>query len=72
MILHSDANNAFEGMEATVTLCHRNTPPEQLYAFTKSADIVISATGNSEKNNYVQGVPSRTLFEDTKKRCMYK
>lgn len=48
MILHSDANNALEGMEGTVTLCHRNTPPEQLCAFTKSADIVISATGNSE------------------------
>lgn len=45
MILHSDANNSLEGMEATVTLCHRHTPPKQLYAFTKAADIVISATG---------------------------
>lgn len=45
LILHSDKNNELPGMEATVTMCHRNTPAKQLEMFTKSADIVISATG---------------------------
>ncbi|KAF5306257.1 hypothetical protein FQA39_LY08955 [Lamprigera yunnana] len=45
LILHSDARNELPGLEATVTLCHRNTPPEQLKIFTKMADILISATG---------------------------
>lgn len=45
MLLHSDAKNELPGYEATVTLCHRNTPPEQLKVFTKTADIIISATG---------------------------
>lgn len=45
ILLHSDARNELPGLEATVTLCHRNTPPEQLEMFTKMADIVISATG---------------------------
>lgn len=45
LILHSDYRNELPGMEATVTMCHRNTPAKQLEMFTKSADIVISATG---------------------------
>ncbi|KAK5641356.1 hypothetical protein RI129_009903 [Pyrocoelia pectoralis] len=45
ILLHSDARNQLPGLEATVTMCHRNTPPEQLRVFTKLADIVISATG---------------------------
>lgn len=32
-------------MDATTTICHRYTPPEQLKLFAKSADILISATG---------------------------
>ncbi|XP_031353092.1 bifunctional methylenetetrahydrofolate dehydrogenase/cyclohydrolase, mitochondrial isoform X1 [Photinus pyralis] len=45
VILNSDARNELPGLEATVTVCHRNTPPEQLCIFTKLADIIISATG---------------------------
>lgn len=45
MLLHSDANNAIPGHEATTTICHRNTPPEQLAEHVKKADIVVTATG---------------------------
>lgn len=45
LILHSDARNELPGHEATVTICHRNTPPEELDFYTKRADIIISATG---------------------------
>lgn len=31
--------------DATTTICHRYTPPEQLKIFTKSADIIVVATG---------------------------
>ncbi|XP_018323819.1 bifunctional methylenetetrahydrofolate dehydrogenase/cyclohydrolase, mitochondrial isoform X2 [Agrilus planipennis] len=44
-ILHSDAKYDLQGMEATVTLCHRNTPPVDLEFYCKNADIIISATG---------------------------
>ncbi|KAJ8935618.1 hypothetical protein NQ318_006461, partial [Aromia moschata] len=45
LLLHSDARNECPGMEATVILCHRHTPPEELEFFSKRADIIISATG---------------------------
>ncbi|XP_066153378.1 bifunctional methylenetetrahydrofolate dehydrogenase/cyclohydrolase, mitochondrial isoform X2 [Euwallacea fornicatus] len=45
LLLHSDARNELPGCEATVTLCHRHTPPEQLEMFAKQADIIITATG---------------------------
>ncbi|RZC42396.1 THF DHG CYH C domain containing protein, partial [Asbolus verrucosus] len=45
MLLHSDARNECSGLEATVVLCHRNTPPEELAFFAKRADILVSATG---------------------------
>lgn len=32
-------------MDATTTICHRNTPSDQLAVFTKSADIIVSAAG---------------------------
>jgi len=32
-------------MDATTTICHRYTPPEQLALFTKTADIIVSAAG---------------------------
>lgn len=32
-------------MDATTTICHRYTPPDQLAVFTKSADIIVSAAG---------------------------
>lgn len=31
--------------DATTTICHRYTPPDQLSVFTKIADIIVSATG---------------------------
>ena len=31
--------------DATTTICHRYTPPEQLEMFTKTADILVVATG---------------------------
>ncbi|XP_030758553.1 bifunctional methylenetetrahydrofolate dehydrogenase/cyclohydrolase, mitochondrial isoform X2 [Sitophilus oryzae] len=45
LLLHSDARNECPGHEATVTICHRHTPPEELSCFTKRADIIITATG---------------------------
>ncbi|KAK9887826.1 hypothetical protein WA026_000141 [Henosepilachna vigintioctopunctata] len=45
MLLHSDYREELPGMEATVTICHRNTPREELIYFAKRADIIISATG---------------------------
>lgn len=45
MILHADAKYECSGHEATVVLCHRHTPPEELNFFAKRADIIISATG---------------------------
>lgn len=32
-------------MDATTTICHRYTPPDQLAIFTKTADIIVSAAG---------------------------
>ncbi|KAJ8911647.1 hypothetical protein NQ315_005992 [Exocentrus adspersus] len=45
LLLHSDARNECPGMEATVTICHRNTPRDELKYFSKKADIIVSATG---------------------------
>ncbi|KAF7267911.1 NAD-dependent methylenetetrahydrofolate dehydrogenase isoform X2 [Rhynchophorus ferrugineus] len=45
LLLHSDAKYECPGYEATVTLCHRHTPPEELAFFARRADIIISATG---------------------------
>ncbi|CAK1542268.1 unnamed protein product [Leptosia nina] len=46
MMLHSDRNHdSGLGMDATVTICHRYTPREQLEAFCTNADIIITATG---------------------------
>lgn len=45
MLLHADGRNETGAMDATVTMCHRFTPPEQLKTFCQHADIIISATG---------------------------
>lgn len=45
MLMHADGRNDTSAMDATVTICHRFTPKEQLAVFCKLADIVISATG---------------------------
>ena len=44
-LLHSDGTG-----DATTTMCHRYTPPEQLPVMTKTADIVIVATGMCVKS----------------------
>lgn len=45
MLMHADGRNDTCAMDATVTICHRFTPPEQLKVFCKLADIIITATG---------------------------
>ncbi|KAK2160793.1 hypothetical protein LSH36_127g16047 [Paralvinella palmiformis] len=45
MLLHADGIGETEACDATTTICHRYTPPEQLRDFVKSADILVVATG---------------------------
>lgn len=45
MLMHADGRNETGAMDATVTMCHRFTPPEQLKIFCQHADIIITATG---------------------------
>lgn len=45
VLLHADGRNETSALDATVTMCHRFTPPEQLSSFCQMADIIVSATG---------------------------
>ncbi|XP_037032402.1 bifunctional methylenetetrahydrofolate dehydrogenase/cyclohydrolase, mitochondrial isoform X2 [Bradysia coprophila] len=45
MLLHADGRNDTCAMDATVTICHRFTPPAELKKFCKLADIIVTATG---------------------------
>lgn len=45
MLLHADGRNDTGAMDATVTMCHRFTPPEVLKVVCQHADIIVSATG---------------------------
>lgn len=45
MLLHADGRNDTCAMDATVTICHRFTPPDELKRFCKTADIIVTATG---------------------------
>ncbi|XP_022204288.2 bifunctional methylenetetrahydrofolate dehydrogenase/cyclohydrolase, mitochondrial [Nilaparvata lugens] len=45
MLLHADGKGETNAMDATTTICHRNTPPDQLATFTRLADIIVTATG---------------------------
>jgi methylenetetrahydrofolate dehydrogenase(NAD+) / 5,10-methenyltetrahydrofolate cyclohydrolase len=45
MLLHADGRNDTYAMDATTTICHRFTPPEDLARFCRSADIIVTATG---------------------------
>ncbi|XP_034833286.1 bifunctional methylenetetrahydrofolate dehydrogenase/cyclohydrolase, mitochondrial isoform X1 [Maniola hyperantus] len=46
MMLHSDRHHdSGLGMDATVTICHRYTPAEQLAVHCRNADIIVTATG---------------------------
>lgn len=37
-------------MDATTTICHRYTPPDQLALLTRSADIIVTAAGELSLN----------------------
>lgn len=45
VLLHADGRNDTCAMDATVTICHRFTPPEKLAEHCRLADIIVSATG---------------------------
>ncbi|XP_014219054.1 bifunctional methylenetetrahydrofolate dehydrogenase/cyclohydrolase, mitochondrial-like [Copidosoma floridanum] len=45
LLLHSDENNDFPGLDLTTTICHRYTQPAELKRYTKNADIVVSSAG---------------------------
>ncbi|XP_067937774.1 bifunctional methylenetetrahydrofolate dehydrogenase/cyclohydrolase, mitochondrial-like isoform X2 [Watersipora subatra] len=45
MLLHADGIGETQAGDATTTICHRYTPPEQLRHFVKYADIVVVAAG---------------------------
>lgn len=45
MLLHADGRNDTYAMDATVTICHRFTPEEELRKYCKLADIIVTATG---------------------------
>ncbi|OWF56518.1 bifunctional methylenetetrahydrofolate dehydrogenase/cyclohydrolase, mitochondrial-like [Mizuhopecten yessoensis] len=45
MLLHADGVYETKAGDATTTICHRYTPPEQLKLFTKTADILVVAVG---------------------------
>lgn len=45
MLLHADGVYETNAGDATTTICHRYTPHEQLRVFTKTADIIVVATG---------------------------
>jgi len=44
LIAYFDTSSYISG-DATTTVCHRYTPPDQLRIFTRNADILIVATG---------------------------
>ncbi|KAH9494896.1 putative bifunctional methylenetetrahydrofolate dehydrogenase/cyclohydrolase 2 [Bulinus truncatus] len=43
--LHASSDGSSCIGDATTTICHRHTPPEQLKHYIKSADILVTATG---------------------------
>lgn len=45
MLLHADGRHDTCAMDATVTICHRFTPPDDLKKFCKMADIIVVAAG---------------------------
>ncbi|EDW84296.2 uncharacterized protein Dwil_GK14062 [Drosophila willistoni] len=45
MLLHSDGRHSIKGLDSTVTICHRYTPPKELAKFCRQADIIVVAVG---------------------------
>lgn len=45
ILLHSDGKYATKALDATVTICHRYTPPKELARHCRQADIIVVAVG---------------------------
>ncbi|XP_032592752.1 bifunctional methylenetetrahydrofolate dehydrogenase/cyclohydrolase, mitochondrial isoform X2 [Drosophila grimshawi] len=45
ILLSSDGRNATKALDATVTICHRFTPPKELAKYCRLADIIVVAVG---------------------------
>ncbi|XP_022218464.1 bifunctional methylenetetrahydrofolate dehydrogenase/cyclohydrolase, mitochondrial isoform X1 [Drosophila obscura] len=45
ILMHSDGKNATKALDATVTICHRYTPPKELAKHCRQADIIVVAVG---------------------------
>ncbi|KAL5274206.1 Nmdmc family protein [Megaselia abdita] len=45
MMLHTDKSHHDRSMDATVTICHRYTPRDELKRYCQLADIIVTATG---------------------------
>lgn len=45
ILLSSDGKNETQALDATVTICHRYTPPKELAKFCSQADIIVVAVG---------------------------
>lgn len=45
ILLSSDGKNETKALDATVTICHRYTPPKELAKFCSQADIIVVAVG---------------------------
>ncbi|XP_026838045.1 bifunctional methylenetetrahydrofolate dehydrogenase/cyclohydrolase, mitochondrial isoform X1 [Drosophila erecta] len=45
ILLHADGKYATKAMDATVTICHRYTPPKELARHCRQADIIVVAVG---------------------------
>ncbi|XP_015038244.1 bifunctional methylenetetrahydrofolate dehydrogenase/cyclohydrolase, mitochondrial isoform X1 [Drosophila pseudoobscura] len=45
ILMHSDGKNATKALDATVTICHRYTPPKELAIHCRQADIIVVAVG---------------------------
>ena len=64
-LLHSDRKYSELCGDATVTMCHRYTPSDQLVVMTRHADIVISATGGKGRRWWeVVGGGGRSRWEE--------
>ncbi|XP_017071820.1 bifunctional methylenetetrahydrofolate dehydrogenase/cyclohydrolase, mitochondrial isoform X2 [Drosophila eugracilis] len=45
ILLHADGKYATKALDATVTICHRYTPPKELARYCRQADIIVVAVG---------------------------
>ncbi|XP_016960574.1 bifunctional methylenetetrahydrofolate dehydrogenase/cyclohydrolase, mitochondrial isoform X2 [Drosophila biarmipes] len=45
ILLHADGKYATKALDATVTICHRYTPPKELARHCRQADIIVVAVG---------------------------